>query len=52
MSILDRLDRGNLVKMEWTIVEYDWVKSGLLRLNSNEFNVEELKGFKMPWSWK
>jgi hypothetical protein len=26
------------------------VRLGLLRINSNEFKVEELKGFKMFWS--
>ncbi len=52
MSILDMLDRGGLVKIKWIAVEGDSVKLRLLRLNSNEFKVEKLKGFKMPWSWK
>ncbi len=26
------------------------MRLGLLRINSNEFKVEELKGFKMFWS--
>jgi hypothetical protein len=48
MSMLDRLDRGDLVGTRWTEVKDDYVRSGLLRLNSNQFMAG---AFRMPWSW-
>jgi hypothetical protein len=37
MSILDKLNRGDSIESKWTILENDWVKLGLLRMNPNEF---------------
>ncbi len=52
MSILDKLDKGDSIGIEWIVVEDDQVRLGLLRLNSNQLRARKLKGFKMPWSWK
>jgi hypothetical protein len=37
MSILDKLNRRDSIETKWTILEDDWLKLRLLRMNSNEF---------------